>query len=266
MHLQFLLRFGYLLLFGWVFFEQMGLPIPSMPMLLAAGALAGAHKMNFAAAIGVPVFAAALADLVWYEVGRRKGISVLHFLCKISLEPDSCVRQTENTFEKYGARSLLVSKFIPGLGSAAAPLAGVFRMRYARFFLHDLAGVVIWVGTFFGLGFIFTEEIERIAGGAARLGAFLLILIVGSLVGYLSWKFVRRRRFIRKLRVARITPEELKKKLDDGEEVVIVDLRSSMDFEADPETIPGAQRLDAAEVEAVSDLLAKAPEVVLYCT
>jgi membrane protein DedA with SNARE-associated domain len=264
--LQFILRYGYVLLFGWVFFEQLGLPIPSIPLLLAAGALAGLHKMNFSIAVSLPILGAACADMFWYELGRRKGIRVLQFLCKISLEPDSCVRTTENAFEKYGSNSLLVSKFIPGFGSAAAPLAGVFRMRFIRFFLLDLAGTTIWAGAFFTLGYIFRDAIERIAADARSLGAGVLVLLVGALVGYLSWKFVRRRKFIRQLRIARITPVELKKKLDAGENVLIVDLRGSMDFEAEPEIIPGARRMDAAEVEAAKDELAKAPEVVLYCT
>jgi membrane protein DedA with SNARE-associated domain len=265
-HLQFLLTYGYLLLFGWVFVEQMGLPIPSIPVLLAAGALVGTHKMNFASAVALPVIAALLADGVWYELGRRKGIRVLRFLCKISIEPDSCVRQTENVFAKYGARSLLVSKFVPGLGAAAAPLAGVFRMRYPRFLLLDLAGTILWVGTYFGLGYAFSDALERVAGQLRQLGAYLVILLVVALVIYLGWKYERRRSFIRQLFIDRITPEELKKKMDAGEEVVIVDLRGSMDFEAEPITIPGARRINAADLDSAKEELTKAQEVVLYCT
>jgi membrane protein DedA with SNARE-associated domain len=265
-HLQFLLRYGYLLLFGWVFVEQMGLPIPSIPVLLAAGALVGAHKMSFASAVALPVIAALLADGVWYELGRRKGIRVLKFLCKISIEPDSCVRQTENVFAKYGARSLLVSKFVPGLGAAASPLAGVFRMRYVRFLSLDFAGTLIWVGTYFGLGYVFSNALERVAGQLRQLGAYLVIVLVAALVIYLGWKYERRRSFIRQLFIDRITPEELKKKMDAGEEVVIVDLRGSMDFEAEPITIPGARRINSADLDAAKEELAKAPEIVLYCT
>jgi membrane protein DedA with SNARE-associated domain len=265
-HLQIFLRYGYLLLFGWVFVEQMGLPIPSIPVLLAAGALVGTHKMNFTMAVALPVVAAVMADVVWYELGRRKGIRVLRFLCKISLEPDSCVRQTENVFAKHGASSLLVSKFIPGLGAAAPPLAGVFQMRYSRFLWLDLAGSVLWVGTFFGLGYVFSDALERVAGRAEQLGAYLVVVLAGALVIYVGWKYERRRSFIRQLFIDRITPEELKNKIDSGEEVVIVDLRGSLDFEAEPETIPGARRINAADMDAARDELAKAHEVVLYCT
>jgi membrane protein DedA with SNARE-associated domain/rhodanese-related sulfurtransferase len=264
-HLQFLIRYGYALLFGWVFAEQMGLPIPSIPVLLAAGALVGNHKLLAAPAMVFPVVAAMIADVAWYELGRHKGIRILQFLCKISLEPDSCVRRTENVFARSGAKSLLVSKFIPGLNSAAQPLAGIFRMKFGRFLLFDSLGAFIYIGTFVGLGYAFSDQLEHVAGAAARLGVSIVLLLLVSLAAWLAWKYYRRRRFIRQLRIDRITASELKSKLDAGEDVVIVDLRGSLDFEAEPAMIPGAVHLDAADLEEVSAELAKAAEVVLYC-
>jgi membrane protein DedA with SNARE-associated domain/rhodanese-related sulfurtransferase len=264
-HLQFLIRYGYALLFGWVFAEQMGLPIPSIPVLLAAGALVGNHKLLAAPAMVFPVVAAMIADVAWYELGRHKGIRILQFLCKISLEPDSCVRRTENVFARSGAKSLLVSKFIPGLNTAAQPLAGIFRMKFGRFLLFDSLGAFIYIGTFVGLGYAFSDQLEHVAGAVARLGVSIVLLLLVSLAAWLAWKYYRRRRFIRQLRVDRITARELKSKLDAGEEVVIVDLRGSLDFEAEPAMIPGAVHLDAADLEEVSAELAKAAEVVLYC-
>jgi membrane protein DedA with SNARE-associated domain/rhodanese-related sulfurtransferase len=264
-HLQFLIRYGYALLFGWVFAEQMGLPIPSIPVLLAAGALVGNHKLLAAPAMVFPVVAAMIADVAWYELGRHKGIRILQFLCKISLEPDSCVRRTENVFARSGAKSLLVSKFIPGLNSAAQPLAGIFRMKFGRFLLFDSLGAFIYIGTFVGLGYAFSDQLEHVAGAAARLGVSIVLLLLVSLAAWLAWKYYRRRRFIRQLRIDRITASELKSKLDAGEDVVIVDLRGSLDFEAEPAMIPGAVHLDAADLEEVSAELARAAEVVLYC-
>src|SRR5437899_514523 len=150
--LEFLLHHGYVLLLGWVFAEQIGLPIPSMPLLLAAGALAGAGHLNFFASLFYVVFAAVTADSIWYQLGRRKGIRILQLLCKISLEPDSCVRRTEGVFSKQGARSLLLAKFLPGLGTVAPPLAGIFHMRPRRFLLFDAMGSLLWAGSFLGLG------------------------------------------------------------------------------------------------------------------
>ena len=263
--LEFLIHYGYLLIFGWVFTEQIGIPIPAIPVLLAAGALCGMHRMNPAAVMALAVLAAVAADLMWFELGRRKGIRVLQFLCKVSLEPDSCVRRTENVFARNGAKSLLVAKFVPGLNTAAQPLAGIFRMKYWRFFIFDTCGATLYVGTFFALGYIFRTELESVAGAALKLGTGLVVLVIAALVGWLSYKYYRRQKFIRQLRIDRITAEELKRKMDAGEEVVIVDLRGSLDFEAEPAMIPGAVHLDYADLEEVSDELAKAAEVVLYC-
>ncbi|HZV88377.1 MAG TPA: VTT domain-containing protein [Candidatus Binatus sp.] len=264
--LEFLLHHGYVVLLAWVFAEQAGVPVPSLPLLLAAGALAGSHQLNIFASLLIVALAAVSADSIWYQLGLRKGIKVLQFLCKISIEPDSCVRRTEGVFSKQGARSLIFAKFLPGLSTVAPPLAGVFQMRLRRFLLFDAAGSLLWGATFLGLGYAFSGEIEHIAERAASLGGWLVVILLGLLASYISYKFVARRRFMRELRIARITVEELKEKLDAGEEVVIVDLRHSVDFEADPETIPGAFRMDAQELEEKNDRLPRDREIILYCT
>src|SRR5437879_7529576 len=155
--LQFVVRHGYTLVFAWVFIEQAGLPVPSAPLLLAAGALSGAHGMNLSLAITFAVLASVASDSIWYELGRRKGVRVLRLLCRISLEPDSCVRQTEDVFARHGARSLLVAKFVPGLNTVAPPLAGIFRMRLSRFMVFNGVGTVLWAGAFVALGYSFRE-------------------------------------------------------------------------------------------------------------
>lgn len=263
---QFLLRHGYAVLFVSVFAEQMGLPLPTLPLLLAAGALASAGRLNLALVVGGTILACLVSDFVWYEIGRRRGAKVLRTLCRISLEPDSCVRNTESVFARYGARSLLVAKFFPGLNTAAPPLAGIFRMRLSRFLLFDALGALIWTGAFVGLGYLFRDQLERIAAEALRLGTWLLVLLLGGLAAYVAWKYLHRHRFLRQLRIARITPEELKQKIDAGEEIVIVDLRHSMDFEAEPHTIPGAVRVAAEELEGRHREIPRDRDVVLYCT
>src|SRR5277367_6984182 len=263
--IEFLLHHGYVVLLAWVFAEQAGVPVPSLPLLLAAGALAGSHQLNFFFSLFVVGLAAVSADSIWYHLGRRKGIKILQFLCKISLEPDSCVRRTEGVFSRQGACSLLVAKFLPGLSTVAPPLAGIFHMRTSRFLLFDGCGSVLWAGTFLGIGFAFTGEIELIAEHALSLGGWLLVLLIAALVSYISYKFIARQRFMRQLRIGRITPEELKTKIDAREDLIIVDLRHALDFEADPETIPGAFRMDAKELEE-NDRLPHDREVILYCT
>ena len=264
--LEFLLRHGYVLLLGWVFAEQAGLPLPSVPLLLAAGVLAGTGRLNFALCLLASVLAAVSADTMWYRLGRLKGIRILQWICKISLEPDSCVRRTEGVFEKYGAKSLLFAKFLPGLNTVATPLAGVFHMRLRRFLVFDALGAVIWSGTFLGLGYVFSEQIERIAENLRLAGGGAMAVAIVGLAGYITYKVIARKKFLRDLRIARITVDELKEKLDSGEPLAIVDLRHSMDFEADPETIPGAYRVDAKELEQKGNTLPHDRDIILYCT
>lgn len=263
---EFLIQHGYVLLLGWVFVEQVGVPVPAMPLLLAAGALAGTGHLNFFASLFWAGLGAVAADTIWFQLGRHKGIKILQLLCRISLEPDSCVRRTENIFSKQGARSLLVAKFLPGLGIVTPPLAGIFHMKLRRFLLFDALGSLFWAGAYVGLGYVFSGQIERVAARLASLGGWLLVLVVAALAAYIAYKFVARQRFLRELRIARITVDELKEKIDAGEDVVIIDLRHSVDFEAEPETIPGAMHLDAKELEEKNDRLPRDREVVLYCT
>jgi membrane protein DedA with SNARE-associated domain len=261
-----LLGHGYFFLAAWVFLEQVGLPLPSFPLLLAAGALIGTHRMSFGFVLLTCTAAALAADVLWYELGRRKGSKVLHFLCRISLEPDSCVRRTEGLFEHQGARSLLVAKFLPGLGAVATPLAGIFQMKMRRFLLFDVLGVLLWLCTYIGFGFFFSKEIEHIAQNAKALGSWVVVILISALIAYICYKFVARQRFLRELRISRISVDELKRKIDAGESLSIVDLRHSLDFEADPETIPGALHFDSKELTEKKGLLPADREVVLYCT
>lgn len=263
---RFLIRHGYAVLFVWVAVEQIGFPLPATPLLLAAGALAGAGRLNFVLVIGTAVLASLISDMAWYEIGRRKGMKVLSLPCRMSLEPDSCIRRTEDVFARHGARSLLVAKFIPGLTTAAPPVAGIFRMRRSRFLLFDGVGAALWAGVFAGLGLLFSDQLEWLAGQVARLGTWLAAILVGGLAAYLLWKYVHRQRFLRRLRMARITADELKRKLDAGEEVMFVDLRHSLDFEAEPHVIPGALRLSAEDLDGRHHEIPRDRDVILYCT
>jgi membrane protein DedA with SNARE-associated domain len=263
---QFLVRHGYSVLFLWVLGEQLGLPLPATPLLLAAGALAGAGQMNLALAIGIAVFASLIGDLSWYQFGRLRGGKVLNLLCRISLEPDSCVRKTEDAFVRHGARSLLLAKFVPGLNTMAPPLAGIIGMKVWRFVIFDSLGAFLYIGSFITLGFIFSDQIEQVALRVANLGLSVLAITGVVLAAYIAWKYIQRRRFIRSLRIARITPEELNRKIESGEEVVVVDLRGSLDFEAEPKTIRGAIRLAPDKIEEGHHQIPRDREIVLFCT
>ena len=263
--IQFLLRHGYAVLFIWVLGGHIGLPIPAGPFLLAAGALAGEGQLNLAIAFGLAVIASLLGDTLWYLIGRHRGGPVLSLLCRISFNPDSCVRRTLDIFSRHGARSLLVAKFIPGISSVAAPLAGIFRMHPLRFLLFAGLGTCFWAGVFAGLGYLFSDQLEEVADYALRLGTLLLLVLLGSLAAYLVWKYAQRRRFLRHLRIARITPEELKSKLDAGEDPMILDVRHSLEFKAEPQTIPGALFWPLEQLEKNHPPILRDREVILFC-
>lgn len=263
---QFLLRHGYSVLFVFVFVEQLGVPVPALPILLAIGALVGRGEFSLAVALVVAVLAALLSDLIWYELGRRRGLAILNLICRISLEPDSCVRRTEGIFARLGARALLFSKFVPGLSTAAPPLAGVFHMRLSRFLIWDSAGALLWAGAGIAAGYLFRAQLEQIATLALRLGSWLVLLMGGALGAYIAWKYAHRRRFLRQLRIARIAPQELMQKLQAGENVVVVDLRHLIDIEADNLKVPGALHLLPEELELRHQEIPRDRDIVLYCT
>ncbi|HTU01358.1 MAG TPA: VTT domain-containing protein [Candidatus Sulfotelmatobacter sp.] len=264
--LEFLIRHSYAVLFVWVLLEQGGVPVPGTPLLLAAGALAAAGRMNLALILGTALAASLVSDVGWYGLGRRRGIAILNRLCRISLEPDSCVRKTENLFSRRGRTSLLVAKFIPGLKTVAAPLAGTIRMPFPQFVLFDALGAFLWIGIFVALGDVFAEHLKGLAALMATMGAWLAAILLGGLAAYVLSKFLARQYFLRRLRIARITPEELQQKLEAGEEVVIADLRHPLEVSADPVAIPGAVRWDAGALEDGALRLPRNREVILYCT
>jgi membrane protein DedA with SNARE-associated domain len=263
--IPFVIEHGYAVLFIWIFAETMGLPLPSAPLLVMVGALAGGGQMNLFLCIGLGVCAALTSDIFWYSMGRHHGGKVLSVICRISLEPDSCVRQTENIFARFGARALLVIKFIPGLSAVSTPLAGVIRMRLSHFLLFSSVGILMWVGAYTLIGYVFSEELERAFAYATGMGRTLFLLVVGGLTIYILRKYALRRRFLRELSIARITPEELKQKLDSGDNIMIIDVRHSLDFEADPYIIPGALRIPSEQLEGYPEV-SKDREVVVYCT
>ncbi len=254
--IQFLTEYGYMLLLAWVLAEQFGFPLPAAPVLLAAGALAGRGVFQLGTALAVGVTACMLSDLFWFHMGRRGGGRVLNFICRISLEPDSCVRRTSNTIGKYGPKSLLVTKFVPGLNAVAAPLAGSGAVSLPRFLFFD----------FLGLGYLFRGELEDVALFLGRFKWLLGLALVVIPAGYIAFKRRQRQKFIREISMERIEPEELLKRINAGEQVVIVDLRHPLESLIDHTVLPSALRILPEELEQREHEIPRDREVVLYCT
>jgi membrane protein DedA with SNARE-associated domain len=264
--LEFLVRHGYLVLFAVVLAEQLGLPVVGAPVLLAAGALSGTGRFSLPVAVGLSVAACLIGDLVWFELGRRRGSRILTFLCRVSLEPDSCVRRTEDIFSRWGARVLLVAKFLPGLNTVAPPLAGVVGMPRGRFLRYDSGGALAWTLLYVGLGYVFSAQLESVALALAGLGRGAALVVGVALGAYVALKYAQRRRFIRSLRMARITPEELMARMRDGEALMIVDLRNPDHLVSDGLRIPGALHMDPAELERRHGEIPRDREIALYCS
>ena len=263
---QFLLHHPYATLFGIVLAEQLGIPLPSLPVLLAAGALAGMGRIGLAHSLALAVLATVTADLAWFEAGRRRGNRVLTFVCKVSLEPDSCVRRTEDVFARFGPRSLLFVKFVPGLGLMAVTLAGAFGLKRLRFLLFDVVGALVWAGTYLALGYVFSGQIERATEAITGLGITVAGIAASIAASWILFKYFQRRRFIREIYMERISPADLQRKLDAGEPVAIVDLRHRLDFDEDPRTLPGALRFDPSDLAKRHEEIPRDRDVVLYCT
>jgi len=263
---QVLVQYGYVVLFAFALAEQIGLPIPAVPALLGVGALAGAGRMSLVLALGAVLAASLPPDLVWYELGRRRGGRVLGLLCRIALEPDSCVRRTENLFTRSGRKALLVAKFFPGLSTVAPPLAGMVGVGRRQFIVLDSMGAIVWGGAWMGLGYVFSDALELVAARAAHLGNYVLLLVGAALASYVAIKFIQRHRFLRGLRIARITPDELKRRLDAGDgDLAIIDTRSALEVNAAPYAIRGAIWIAAEEIEQRHHEVPRDREIVLYC-
>jgi membrane protein DedA with SNARE-associated domain len=261
-----LVVYGYLVVFLWVLAEQIGLPIPAIPLLLSAGALAGHGKMSFPILLLTALVGCVISDAFWYELGKRRGSAVLNVLCKMSLEPDSCVERTRGTFDRHGPQSLLYAKFVPGLNTVAAPIAGMTGLSYPRFLIFDIAGSILWAGSSLLAGYLFSERIDAILNQSQAIGRSVAVLAVLGIVGWIVWKYVQRRRFLRSVMVARITPEEVHSKLSSGEDLVIVDLRHPLDLLTDPRTLPGALQIRMDDLAQRAKEIPRDREIILYCT
>jgi len=264
--IPFLLKHGYWVLVANVFAEQIGLPVPAFPVLLAMGALAGLGSRSFETSLFLAMFAAMLSDVIWFRLGRSRGRLILHTLCRLSLEPDTCVSNTKGLFSRFGAPALLFSKFVPGLGAAAAPLAGLTRMPAWKFLSADAAGAAIWSGAYLTVGYMFRNQLEDAAEAVRRMGSGLLVVLLGLLGLYIAWKYYQRQRFIRELRIARIRPEELRKMIDSGCDVVVVDLRRAMEVQNERVKLPGALWIAAEDLDERHEEIPRDKEVVLYCS
>jgi membrane protein DedA with SNARE-associated domain len=263
---RWLLQHGYLLLLSAVAAEQLGMPVPAAPLLLAMGALAGSGHFNLVAALALSSLAALAADLVWFQLGRRRGESILGLLCRLSLEPDSCVRLTHQAFDRYGPASLLFCKFVPGLSTVAPPMAGSSGMSLGRFVLLDFAGSSLWAGAFLTTGWLFRRETERALEVLSQLGIGFFVALIAPPLLWLAWKYAQRRAWFRRVRVPRVRPVELQAMLSGEEPPIVFDLRPGRTVRRGGLKIAGALVLEVEELDVHLRKLPSGSHLVFYCS
>jgi membrane protein DedA with SNARE-associated domain len=264
--LAYLAAHGYTVLFFWVAAEQLGAPVPAAPILLAAGVLSGTGQLSLRAAFGVAAIACLIGDTTWYAIGKSKGTAVLKTLCRMSLEPDSCVRRTSEFISRRGSRALLIAKFIPGVAAMAVPLTANSGVSMAEFILYDLGGVVLYAGAYLLCGYLLGDRIDHLEIFAGTLKTAAGGLAVAATAAILGWRLHQRRKFFSDLRTSRIGPEAVLAMIHNGERPYIVDLRHPLDFLPDPRVIPGAVRMRPDEVAERHEEIPRDREIILYCT
>jgi membrane protein DedA with SNARE-associated domain/rhodanese-related sulfurtransferase len=249
-----------------VLLNQVGLPVPVIPTLVLAGALGANGQLPLAAIFLAAVLACLTADCGWYWVGQKYGIRVLKTLCRISLEPDSCVAETQSQFDRWGVNSLVIAKFVPGLATIAPPLAGAMRIGWLRFIGLSTLAAALWVGAALFAGMLFKTQIERLLIRADQIGSMafsVALVLLGVYVGYKWWE---RRRFYTMLRMARISVAELNQLIQAGSQPLIIDVRSPSARALEPHWIPGALHISLPDVDLHLKDLPKDRDIILYCT
>jgi membrane protein DedA with SNARE-associated domain/rhodanese-related sulfurtransferase len=259
-------QYGLALVFGNVLLEQIGLPIPAIPTLVVAGALATNGKMSALAVFAVALIACVIADVTWYLAGRYYGNRIMKILCGISLTPDSCVSETQARFERWGINTLLIAKFVPGISLMAPPLAGATRVGWLPFLLFNTTGGALWVAAGLVGGMLLGSQIESLLERLQNFGGVAVIVIGALLAAYIAFKWWERRRFYAMLRMARISVDELYRLIDAGAAPLVVDVRSATARAIEPRHIPGAIHLPLQAFDQHINELPRDREIILYCT
>jgi membrane protein DedA with SNARE-associated domain len=265
--IHYLVRYGVSLVFLNVFAEQIGAPVPAVPTLIVAGALARNGRMSSTHMILIAAVAASLiADWIWFLLGRSYGYRILRTLCRISLSPDSCVRDTEARFERWGLKSLLFAKFVPGFSTVAPPLAGAAKRSTLAFLIYDGIGALLWAGSAVAVGRLFHRQIAEVIGHLENLGWWALLIVGLTLALFILVKWLQRVRFLKQLRIARVTVKELKGMFERDEKPVVLDVRTRSSRVRDPRRIPTALVTHADEIATTIEAISPDREIVLYCT
>ncbi|MEE1652983.1 DedA family protein/thiosulfate sulfurtransferase GlpE [Brachymonas sp. J145] len=256
---------GLLLVFLVTLASRVGLPVPAAPLIVVAGGLVATQRMALLDLLLVSVLANVIADWVWYAAGRHYGSRIMRLVCRVSQSPDSCVLESEGMLTRWGGGSLVLAKFIPGVSLVAPPMTGAMRMPFWQFVFYDAVAALVWTLAYLLLGLVFRHQIEQVLA-AMEQATWLALGLVGVLVvlfgGYRIWQ---RHRLKQVQSIVRMAPEELMQRMQQGWQPLILDVRSREMTALEPDGLPGAQRVDMAQLRTqMSDEERERP-IVVYC-
>ena len=255
---------------GWIVFgatllSRLGLPVPGAPFLVVAGAMVAVGRLSIWVVLPAAVLASVLGDAAWFVIGRRQGYRILRTLCRLSISPDSCVSQSENFIGRWGGASLVAGKFVPGVSVVAPPIAGALGTPVSRFLAWQALGALTWSVAFVLLGVVFATQIEAVLAALSSLGAAAGVALVLLFAAYLLYRLWKRHSFLRSVASARITVDELRTLMDEGRDLVILDVRSATGRAMDPRSIPGSRPLELHAVDAIVPTLPEDHQIVVWC-
>ncbi len=256
-------QYGILLVFAWVLLEQAGIPVPGYPLLLVAGSMSAAGQLSMPLLLFTAVLACLVADSAWYAAGSRYGGRVLRVICRLSLTPDSCVSQTESVFDRWGPRSLILAKFVPGFASVATAMAGATKVPRAAFLAYDAIGAALWAGLGLALGWLFAPAVGTLLITLQNLGRWGLLLLALAVLVYLARKAWNRLNFRKQLRMRRLSIPELSNLQQGDGKVVLVDVRARRLWER--ERIPGAMVFEPLAWASSEASPHRDATIVVYC-
>ena len=262
----FLAQHGYIIIFAWVFLDQAALPMPSIPLLIAAGALVATGELDLGGVIATATIAAMLADVLWYQLGKRGGAKAITYVCKLSIEPDSCVTTTRNAFGRFGPTTIVIAKYLPGVQTLAPASAGFVGAPFLGFLFLDLIGTLLFVVPFVLGGYLFQPQLLAAMQAAGEIGSGLGLLLAGLIALYVAYKAFQWVLLFRGQRLRRLSPEDLHSRREQGQALTIIDLRQRLDYELQPMVIPGALRIPITEIPRRRGEVPNNIDVALVCT
>jgi membrane protein DedA with SNARE-associated domain len=266
--LKLMAHHGYALTFGLLLAEAIGLPFPAAIALVAAGAAVAGHTLWGPAVLLSALAALLIGDTAQYWLGRYSGWALLGFLCRMSLNPETCILRSAESFYKRGKVTLVIAKFIPGVNTMAAPLAGSMNMRFSQFLRLDFAGATLYSLTYLAVGYISRDFLAATLSGFHEAGLAMEVVVLLAVIAYASYRLVQFARHGKYRIVPRIQVHELAERLasEGAGKVVIADVRSHGYYDRGTERIKGSIRIEPNNLDEEIKTLPKDKDIYLYCT